>query len=130
MKTKNIRQSVTFKASPHHVYEALMDSKKHSEFTGSDAKVSRKVGGKFSIYGGDMEGTNLELVPDDKIVQSWRSSDWPEGHYSKVTFSLAPAGSHTRLTLSHSGVPEEFVEGIRQGWRDFYWTPMKEMLEK
>ncbi len=130
MKTKNIRQSANFKASPHQVYEALMDSKKHSSFTGSDAKVSRKVGGKFSIYGGDLEGTNLELVPDTKIVQSWRSSDWPEGHYSKVAFSLATAGGGTRLTLAHTGIPEEFVEGIRQGWRDFYWTPMKEMLEK
>ena len=80
--SKNIRQTATFKASPHEVYEALMDAKKHSDFTGEDAKISRKVGGKFTIYGGEIDGTNLELVPDKKIVQSWRYSDWPEGHYS------------------------------------------------
>ena len=47
--SKSIRQTVTFKASPHAIYEALMDSKKHSEFTGGEAKISRKIGGKFSI---------------------------------------------------------------------------------
>lgn len=33
--TKTIEQSVTFNASPHDVYEALMDSEKHSQFTGA-----------------------------------------------------------------------------------------------
>ena len=130
MKTKDIRQSVTFKTTPHEVYEAIMDSKKHAEFTGSQVKIRREVGGKFSIYGGDIEGTNLELVPDQKIVQSWRYSDWPEGHYSKVTFSLEKVAGGTRLTFTQTGVPEERYEDIAQGWRDYYWGPMKEMLGK
>ncbi len=129
MNTKNIRQTVTFKASPHDVYEALMDSKKHSEFTGSEASISRKVGGKFKIYGGEIEGENLELVPDEKIVQSWRYSDWPEGHFSKATFAFKAVPEGARLTFTQTGVPEEFYEDIRQGWHDYYWGPMKKLLE-
>jgi len=30
-----------------------MDSKKHSKFTGSKAKISREIGGKYSIFEGD-----------------------------------------------------------------------------
>ena len=41
MGNKTIRQSVTFKASPHDVYETIMDSKKHAKFTGSIVKMSR-----------------------------------------------------------------------------------------
>ena len=67
MKTKNIRQSVTFKATPHELYEVIMDSRKHAGFTGSQVTIRREVGGKFSIYGGDIEGTNLELVPDHEV---------------------------------------------------------------
>lgn len=130
MGMKTIRQSVTFKASPHEVYEALMDSKKHSEFTGSEVQMSRNVGSEFSVYSGDIHGINLDLVPDQKIVQSWRYSDWPENHYSKATFSLKKVPSGTRLTFSQTGVPEEFYDDISQGWRDYYWEPMKEMLEK
>ena len=71
MKTKTIRQSVIYKASPHEVYEAVMDPKKHSEFAGSVVQMSHNIGSEFSVYGGDIQGVNLELVPDQNIVQSW-----------------------------------------------------------
>jgi activator of HSP90 ATPase len=130
MKTRTIRQSVTIKASPHDVYEALMDSKKHSTFTGDKAVISREVGGRFSAFDGYAEGVNLELVPDKKIVQTWRASDWPEGSYSKVTFALQAAAGGTQLTFIQTGIPEEFADDVLQGWQDYYWAPLKEMLEK
>ncbi len=129
MKAKTIRQVITLKTSPHEVYEMLMDAKKHASFTQSTAVISRKVGGKFSIYDGSLTGTNLELVPDEKIVQSWRSDDWPEGHFSKATFAMKGLDGATRLTFTQTGVPEEFYEDIKQGWHDYYWTPMKQTLE-
>jgi activator of HSP90 ATPase len=130
METKNIRQSVTFKAPPHDVYEALMDSRKHAKFTGGKAIISRKVNGKFSVFDGYAEGTNRELVPDSKIVQSWRASDWPEGHYSKVTFFMTEVDGGTRLTFTQNDIPAEFRDDIANGWRDYYWQPIKKMLEK
>lgn len=128
--TKNIKQTVTFKATPHEVYELFMDSKKHSQFTGDKAVISRKVGGKFTAFGGYAEGTNLELIPDKKIVQKWRTSDWPEGYYSQITLSLMSTERGTRLTFTQSGVPDDQYDDILQGWRDYYWSPMKEMLTK
>jgi activator of HSP90 ATPase len=130
VKTKTIRQSVTFKASAHEVYEMLMDSRRHSKFTDAKASISRKIGGKFTAYRGYINGVHLDLVPDKKIVQSWRGSDWPEGHYSKATFSLKKVKNGTRLTFTQTGVPDQHDADINQGWRDFYWKPMKEMLEK
>jgi activator of HSP90 ATPase len=129
MKTRIVKQTATFKASPHYVYEALMDSRKHAKFTGGKASISRKIGGKFSVFDGYSEGTNLELIQDNKIVQTWRASDWPEGHYSKTTFSLKEVKGGTRLTFTQTGVPAEQYDDIAQGWRDYYWTPMKNMLE-
>jgi activator of HSP90 ATPase len=129
-KMKTIRQSVTFKTIPHEVYEALMDSRKHARFTGAKARISRKVDGKFTAYDGYIEGVNLNLVPDKKIVQSWRGSDWPEGHYSRATFSLKKVKNGTHLTFTQSGVPDQYYNDIKQGWHDYYWRPMKEMLAK
>ena len=106
----------------------LMDSKKHAAFTGDDAEIDRKIGGHFSVWGGYIEGTNLELMPDKKIVQSWRGSDWPEGHSSQATFRLEEAGGATTLSFEQTGVPEEFYEDIAQGWKDYYWEPMQETL--
>jgi activator of HSP90 ATPase len=129
METKTIKQSATFDASPHTVYELLMDSKKHSVLMGDEAKISRKIGGKFNV-GGYIEGVNLELIPDEKIVQTWRYEDWPKGHFSRATFLLQALDGKTRLTFTQSGVPATFYEDIKQGWIDYYWTPMKEMLRK
>jgi len=130
METKDIRQAVTFKAGAHAVYELLMDAKKHSELAaGDEAKISRKVGGKFKV-GSYIEGVNLELAPNEKIVQSWRYEDWPEGHFSKATFIFKEERDKTKMTFTQTGVPVQFYEDIKQGWIDYYWTPMKEMLEK
>ena len=130
-RTKTIDQSVTINASPHDVYEALMDSEKHSRFTGAKASISREIGAAFSAYDGALSGTILELVPDVKTVQSWRASDegWTPGHYSTATFSLEAVDGGTQLTFVQTGVPEQSFEDISQGWRDYYWDKMKQMLE-
>jgi activator of HSP90 ATPase len=126
---KKIKQSITFRAPVHDVFELLVDSRKHSAFTGDKAVISRKVGGKFKAYGDYIEGKILEIVKDKKIVQSWRASDWPAGIYSKVIFELEKSGKSTKLKFSQEGVPEEQFKDIKQGWIDFYWEPMKEFLE-
>ena len=69
-------------------------------------------------------------MQDRKIVQSWRASDWPEGHLSTITITLAPAREGTKLTFGQAGVPEEQYEEIRQGWYTWYWEPLKAVLEK
>jgi activator of HSP90 ATPase len=127
MRTRSIRQSITFKAGPHDVYELLMDSRKHSKLTGDKATISRRVGGRFTV-GDYIEGVNLELVPDQKIVQSWRGTDWPQGHFSRASFTLKAIEGGTRLSFSQNQVPEDFYDEIRQGWHDYYWTPMKNAL--
>ena len=128
MKTKDIRQSVSFKAAPQRVYELLMDSRKHARFTGAPARISRKPGGRFTAFDSYISGVNIELVPDKRIIQAWRGSDWPDGHYSLVFFSLGKVPGGTLLKFIQIGVPEKEYKDIGAGWREFYWKPMKKML--
>jgi activator of HSP90 ATPase len=125
-----IEQTVVFKASPHAVYEALLDSAQHAAFTGDAAVISREVGGEFSAYGGYITGKNLELLPDRKIVQLWRAIEWPAGFFSTVTFLLMPEGESTRLEFIHVNLPEGTEAEFAQGWIDNYWEPMKALLEE
>lgn len=129
IKTRTIRQSILFKATPHEVYEILMDSKKHSQFSGAEAKISRSVGGKIAAYDSDISGKNLELVKDKKIVQQWREAYWPQKHYSIVTFKLSKKGAQTKLDFVQTGVPDDQYEDISLGWKEYYWDRMKEFLE-
>ena len=75
MKTKTISQTVIItSASPHELYEIFMDEKKHAKLVNSTAKISRKIGEGFEIYDGYIDGTNIELIQDKKIVQNWRGN--------------------------------------------------------
>ena len=107
-----------------------MDSGKHSEITGDVAVISREMGGKFTTFDGWADGANVELVPDQKIVQTWRGKDWPEGHYSQATISLQDNEGVTKLAFVQTGVPEDVYEDVKKGWREYYWKPLKAMLEK
>ena len=129
LKTATITQKVIIPASPEEVYDTFIDPKKHTAFTGAEAICDPRIGGEFTAWDGYITGKNLELLPDKKIVQSWRYSDWPEGHYSKATFSFKAVAGETRLTFTQTGVPEELRDDIAQGWRDYYWAPMKQALE-
>jgi activator of HSP90 ATPase len=132
MQTKNIKQSIGFSCTAHEIYEALMDSKEHSSFTGDKASISREVGGDLSAFSGSLKGKNIELIPDEKIVQEWRFDykDWPEDYFSKVTINLKEVNGKTRLRFFHTGIPEQYADDIADGWRKYYWEPMKKNLGK
>src|SRR5262249_59819737 len=102
-----IRQEIEFKTNPQRVYDALLDAKQFSAFTGAPAEIDRQVGGAFSCFGGIITGRNIELVPNQRIVQAWRVKVWPEGVYSIVTFELQAQGPGTRLTMEHKGFPDD-----------------------
>jgi activator of HSP90 ATPase len=125
-----IRQTVLLDAPPHAVFEAILDSRKHSAFTGDKASLSRKVGGKFTAFEGYIRGENLRIEKDKVIVQSWRNTDFKETDPdSKVMFHFSKKGEGTRLVFVHSNVPNRLAEDLRQGWLDFYWAPLKVYLE-
>lgn len=129
LKTRTLRQSAVFRASPHDIYEMLMDSKLHSRFSGAKASISRKKGGRFTAYDGWINGRNIEIVKDKKIVQEWRGADWPEKHYSKVTYKISRNGNGAKLSFTQTGVPEDKYIDISKGWKEHYWEKMKASLK-
>ena len=131
-KKKSIEQEIKIKGTPHEIYEVFMDTKKHSKLTESKAKVSRKIGGSFSIFEGALSGKNVELIQDKKIVQTWRGDgeNWPKGYYSTITLIFEPDDKGTLIKFTHVDIPEASYESVKEGWETYYWEPLKEMLEK
>src|SRR6266550_6953526 len=128
MKTKTLQQTVRFKASPQEVYETLMDSKKHTSLSGEPARISRKVGGKFTAWGSHLTGFNLVLKPGEKIVQAWRATGWWPDHYSIAIFDICKVPGGSKLKFTQIGIPPNRYSGHYRGWIETYWTPMKEIF--
>nr|GMD90546.1 activator of 90 kDa heat shock protein ATPase homolog [Ipomoea batatas] len=111
----------------------LMDENRWKGFTQSNARISREVGGEFSIFDGSVSGTNLELQEGKLIVQKWRFGSWPDGIHSTVRLSFdEPEPGVTMIKLIHTDVPEEdrygnetVVENTERGWRDIIFHKIR-----
>jgi uncharacterized protein YndB with AHSA1/START domain len=119
--------TTTLPASAQEIYEAWLDSLAHSEMTRGGASMSDEVGAEVSAWDGYITGRNLELVPHERIVQSWRTTQFTDEHEdSIVTVTLEELEDGTLLMIEHSNVPDEQKHYEEGGWQEHYFDPMKE----
>jgi len=92
---------------------------------GGDAVIDAQVGGNHSTGDGYITGSFVELVPGKRIVQTWRTSDFPaEQPDSEVELTFGDTKTGGSLHLVHSGLPEDQIEEYRNGWIEYYFQPM------
>ena len=119
--------SAVLPATPESVYEAWLDGAQHAAFTGAAATGEATVGVRFTAWDGYIEGSNVELQPYARIVQRWRTAEFPAGAPdSTLVVVLEMEGTaSTRITLRHTDIPAGQGESYRQGWLDHYFEPMR-----
>jgi activator of HSP90 ATPase len=138
---ESIHMENVFAASRKRVYDALTDAKQFNEIVklsaasksgmvkdAPPAEISREAGGAFKLFGGIIFGRQLELVPNERIVQAWRVSHWDAGAFSIAKFTLAEEGSGTRIIFDHTGFPKGEAESLADGWKGNYWGPLAQFL--
>jgi uncharacterized protein YndB with AHSA1/START domain len=136
---ESIHQEISFKASRKRVYEALTETKQFDkviELAGGNSpalghkptNISTQLGGAFTLFGGHIIGRQIELIPDERIVQAWRVVDWQSGVYSIARFELKAQGSGTRIVFNHTGFPNGLGEHLAAGWKGHYWEPLEKFL--
>ena len=119
--------SAVLPASPQQLYLAWLSSDEHTAFTGGGAEVDPRVGGRFTAWDGYIEGKTLELEPHRRIVQTWRTAEFPEGSEdSRLEVRLEEADGGTKITLVHTNIPDGQGEDYRHGWLGNYFDPMQE----
>jgi activator of HSP90 ATPase len=123
--------STMISATPEQIYTAWLSSEGHSQMTGGQAEVQGGVGGAFTAWDGYIRGKTLELKPHKRIVQAWRTSEFPEDSPdSRVEILLEGTAEGTKLTLVHTNIPDGQAEGYKEGWEDFYFTPMRAFFSR
>jgi activator of HSP90 ATPase len=135
-----IHQETVFKATPKRIYDALTDAQqfqkvellsgamKNLDMTNKPAEISREPGGAFTIFGAYIVGRQIELVPNQRIVQAWREISWDPGAYSIAKFELKEQGSGTKLIFDHTGFPVGAGEHLAAGWKAHYWASLEQFL--
>ncbi len=123
--------STILPAPPEKVFRAWLSSEGHTGMTGSPARVEPRVGGAFTAWDGYISGRTAQLKPYTRIVQDWRTTEFPEGSAdSRLEILLEAVEGGTKLTLTHSNIPEGQADSYKGGWDESYFTPMKEYFAK
>ena len=137
---ESIHQERLFTARRNRIYDALTDARQFAKIVQLSgamesmpagtkaAEISREVGGAFNIFGGHIVGLQLELVPNQRIVQAWRVVDWKPGDYSIAKFDLTEQGEQTKVVFDHKGFPQGAAEHLASGWEEHYWEPLRKFL--
>ena len=125
--SESFEVSTVLPASAHRIYEAWLSSDEHAAFIGASAEINPAVGGKFSMWDGYIGGVNEELEPNQRIVQRWRTTEFPaESPDSRLEIMLEEVEEGTRLILIHSEIPEGQGEQYREGWEEHYFEGMRD----
>ncbi|MFZ0392621.1 MAG: SRPBCC family protein [Terracidiphilus sp.] len=137
---ESIHQEVIFKAPPKRIYDALTDASQFQKvellsaatssmnLSSHPAVIHRQPGGAFSLFGNYISGRQIELVPNQRIVQAWRVASWNPGIYSIARFELAAHDASTKLVFDHAGFPAGLAEHLASGWHTNYWEPLQKYL--
>jgi activator of HSP90 ATPase len=124
----SIHYEIDFHPSPQRLYEAILDQKQFSAFSGIPATIDPTPGGAFSEFGGQIVGRTIELVTNQRIVQAWRPAHWDPGIYSIAHFEFHPRAVETTLIFDHTGFPVGEYDHLDWGWHNHYWDPLKKFL--
>ena len=125
-----IQQSVRFRTTPQALFDLYMDSKKHSRSTGAPARISPKVGSRFTAFGKQLEGKTLHVVPGRQVVQFWRATHWKKDDASILVLTFSRVAGGAQIDLVHIGVPTYDQKGVRKGWPKYYWRPWRKFLSE
>ncbi|KAI8321360.1 activator of Hsp90 ATPase [Choanephora cucurbitarum] len=111
--------------STNDVYETLLNAERASLWTQGKAKVSKRVGSKFSFFDDNVHGKQLKLVEGKSIGEAWRLKHWPKEHYSTVLFELMQENEDTVVQMVQRGIPLGQEEIVRKNWMNYYWKPIE-----
>jgi activator of HSP90 ATPase len=124
---KAIKQSYLIHASVDAVWQALIDPKIINDWGGGPVEMDDNEGTEFFLWGGDIFGKNIEVLPGKKLVQEWFGGKWDKP--SIITFTLKKVKDATRVDLAQIDVPDNAAKDIANGWEDYYMGPLKDFVE-
>jgi uncharacterized protein YndB with AHSA1/START domain len=133
MSTNTVRLHRVLRAPPERVYRAFLDAEAMAKwlpphgFTGRVHQVDARVGGEYRMsftnlatgHSHSFGGVYLELVPNERIVNTDRFEDPNLPGEMRTTVSLTAVSCGTELSVVQEGIPEVIpVEACYLGWQE------------
>jgi len=114
---------------PKRVMELLTDPVLIRKWSGGEAILENKVGGRFEMFDGWVKGEVLK-TGGNELAYTWKANDWPEeAKPSEVHYLLKEDEAGTKVILHHTGFPNaEEMNSHKSGWTDFFFDPLEDFI--
>lgn len=126
--TLTLHLEPVFNTTTDQLYMTLLDGNRIAAWSRSAPKIEPfppAVGSEFHIFGGSILGKLLKLVPNERIVQTWRLEDWKAGHYSTLDIELIQGSSDSKMVVKWSGIPIGEEDRVRNNFEEYYVKSIK-----
>lgn len=130
MSGKSLSLTREFDSPIDEVYRAWTDPERLAQWVGEVEAADVRVGGTYRFLNDDGEGGQfihhgeyLDLVPDRKVVMSFKAGQVEDNPYQDETITIdlrALDGQRTELTLTNRwdgpALDDEDIEATKEGW--------------
>lgn len=126
--TSTLHLEPVFNTTAEQLYITLLDDARISAWTRSLAVIESfppSEGSEFKFFGGSVTGTLLKLVPNERIVQLWRLSNWKAGHHAELDIQFVQGAGETKMMVKFTGIPIGEEERVRGNFEDYYVRSIK-----
>ncbi|MFM2377341.1 MAG: hypothetical protein RLZZ165_2438 [Bacteroidota bacterium] len=127
MRPESILVTALFPAKAETVFHAWLNSKEHAAMTGGGASVKPVEGSSYTAWDGYITGEVMGLEPCSRILQTWRTDEFPEdAEDSQIEILLRDSTQGCQFTLRHTNIPAGDGQKYYDGWQAYYIKPMTE----
>ena len=120
--TRELNIEDTFKCPRSELFQTFTDINMVRAFTqNSVTQYDCKQGGQFSLFGDNITGNFLDIIPYDRIDMLWRFKSWPKEHYSHVSLIFQDDTEQTKLIIQQTGVPTQFYDNTMVSFMDRFF---------
>ncbi len=126
----DINLEIRVSGKPARVMELLTDATLIRKWSGSDAVVENRVGGKFEMFDGWVTG-EVTVTNEKELAYTWKTTDWDEDAQPSLVHYLLKGDNQggTVIKITHTGLPNEKErDEHKTGWNDFFFDPMEDYM--
>ncbi|KAL3443035.1 activator of Hsp90 ATPase [Aspergillus insuetus] len=128
--TTTVTASDEFRTTAEELFQTFTDPQRIAAFTRGAPRQfdGAQVGGKFSIFDGNVTGEFVKLESPKLLVQKWRLAQWPADHFStlEIGFDQNDLDGVTQMRVTWTGVPVGQEDVTKQNWDLYYVRSIKQ----
>ena len=130
--TDRIEMSWIVNGKPKEVFDHWLSSDGHAAMTGGGAEVDATEGGRFTAWGGYIQGVTKKIERRERrIVQTWRTMEFAKkAPDSRIEIQMRALKGKTQVMLKHTKLQKGDGAKYTTGWYEHYLQLMVAYFEE